>query len=56
VVQKTSNPIYVLVQGSYPTVEAARAARDAFPRAINPPNQVWIRQFGKVQEIIEAER
>ena len=55
-VQKTSNPIHVLVQGVYPTVEEARAARDRFPRAINRPDRVWIRQFGKVQAIIEAER
>jgi hypothetical protein len=55
VVQKNTNPIHVLLQGSYPTVEAARAARDTFPAEINPPDQVWIRQFEKVQEIIRKE-
>ncbi|MEE4217684.1 MAG: SPOR domain-containing protein [Xanthomonadales bacterium] len=54
-VQRSTSPLYVLVQGIYPTVEEARTARDKFPRAINRPSRVWIRQFGKVQQIIEAE-
>ena len=55
VVQRSSSPIHVLIQGSYPDVDAARSARDNFPRDINPPDQVWIRQFGKIQELIAAE-
>jgi hypothetical protein len=39
----------------YPDVEEARAARDAFPTDINPPAEVWIRQFKKIQEIIKRE-
>jgi septal ring-binding cell division protein DamX len=54
-VQKSSNPIYLLVQGVYQTAEEARAARDAFPRDINAPERVWIRRFEKIQEIIESE-
>jgi hypothetical protein len=55
VVQRSSRPIHVLIQGSYPDVDAARSARDNFPREINPPDQVWIRQFGKIQKLIAAE-
>jgi hypothetical protein len=54
-VQRSSSPIQVLIQGSYADVDAARSARDIFPREINPPDQVWIRQFGKIQELIAAE-
>ena len=55
-VQNNSKPIHVLIQGDYPTAEAARAARDAFPREISPPDRVWIRQFVKVQQLIQAEQ
>jgi len=55
VVQRSSSPIQVLIQGSYAEVDAARTARDIFPREINAPDQVWIRQFGKIQELIAAE-
>ena len=55
VVQRSSSPIHVLIQGSYADVDAARSARDNFPREINRPDQVWIRQFGKIQELIAAE-
>ena len=55
VVQPRSSPIQVLIQGSYADVDAARTAREIFPREINPPDQVWIRQFGKIQELIAAE-
>ena len=55
VVQRSSSPIQVLIQGSYADVDAARTARDNFPREINRPDQVWIRQFGKIQELIAAE-
>ena len=53
-VQRSTRPIRVLIQGSYADVDSARAARDVFPREINPPDQVWIRQFGKIQELIAA--
>ena len=56
VVQRSSSPIHVLIQGSYADVDAARSARDDFPREINPPDKIWIRQFGKIQELIAAER
>jgi hypothetical protein len=55
VVQRSSSPIHVLIQGSYADVDAARGARDNFPREINRSDQVWIRQFGKIQELIAAE-
>lgn len=54
-VQRNENPIHVLIQGVYPSVESARSARDHFPRKINRPDRVWIRKFGKIQELISAE-
>jgi hypothetical protein len=52
-VQKSSNPLYVLVQGSYPNVGSARAARDAFPRRIQKRDRLWIRQFDKIRALLE---
>ena len=49
-------PLFVLVQGVYEEVEAARAARDAFPRRVQRPSAAWIRKFAKVQELIRAEQ
>ena len=43
-------PLYILLQGNYAQLDAARTARDAFPPAIQKADQLWIRQFGKVQE------
>jgi TPR repeat protein len=54
-VQLDSKPIYILIQGIYTNVDAARKARDNFPRAIQKTDQLWIRQFGKIQELILAE-
>ena len=54
-VQRSSNPIHVLLQGNYPDVDAARRARDNFPPGINRPDEVWIRQYGKIQELIAKE-
>lgn len=48
-----SRTLYILVQGKYARLDAARAARDTFPRAIQKPDQLWIRQFGKVQEQVK---
>ena len=46
-------PLYILLQGNYAQLDAARAARDAFPPAIQKAGQLWIRQFGKVQEQVK---
>jgi hypothetical protein len=54
--QRDSRPIYMLLQGVYPSVEATRAARDNFPNAIQKPEDVWIRKYGKVQELIRSSR
>jgi TPR repeat protein len=50
--QNQSKPLYVLIQGVYPDVESAREARDNFPAAIQNPKNVWIRKFGKIQNLI----
>ena len=54
--QRDSRPLYMLLQGVYPNVEAARAARDNFPKAIQKPKNVWIRKYGKIQELIRSSR
>jgi hypothetical protein len=46
-------PLSVLVQGVYPDVEAARAAAQSFPPGLQKPDQIWIRKFGMVQELLE---
>jgi len=46
-------PLYILLQGSYAQLDTARAARDAFPRAIQKPDELWIRRFEKVQEQVQ---
>ena len=46
-------PLWVLVQGVYADVEAARAARDAFPAGFQKRKDLWIRQFEMVQRLIE---
>ena len=56
VVQRDTNPLFVMVQGVYPDVEDARSARDTFPRKVNRPDRVWIRQFGKIQSIIRQDQ
>jgi TPR repeat protein len=52
--QLNSRPLHLLIQGVYPNMESARKARDNFPKAIQKPQEVWIRQFGKVQELIRS--
>jgi hypothetical protein len=46
-------PLWVLVQGIYPDVETARAARDTFPPGIQKNDDLWIRKFGMVQRLIK---
>ena len=48
-----TRPLYVLVQGSYADLGAARQARDLFPGAIQSPDRVWIRQFGMIQSLVK---
>jgi TPR repeat protein len=52
--QLNTGPLHLLIQGVYPNMESARKARDNFPKAIQKPQEVWIRQFGKVQELIRS--
>jgi hypothetical protein len=54
--QRDSRPLHMLLQGVYPGVEAVRAARDNFPKAIQKPEDVWIRKYGKIQELIRSSR
>lgn len=53
--ENRGRPLFVLLQGAYENVEAARSARDEFPSRIQQPSRVWIRQFEKVHELIRAE-
>ena len=50
--QRNNKSLYLLVQGMYPNVDSARQARHDFPAAIQKPEKVWIRKFGKIQELI----
>jgi septal ring-binding cell division protein DamX len=52
-VQKSTNPLYVLVQGSYSDVESARAVQNRFPRKIQRKDKLWIRRFERVQALLE---
>ncbi|MBT8039542.1 MAG: SEL1-like repeat protein [Gammaproteobacteria bacterium] len=54
-VANEGRPLFVLVQGVYENVEAARAARDVFPRGVQRPSQVWIRQFERIQSLISVD-
>ena len=46
-------PLWVLVQGVYTDVEAARAAARVFPSGLQKRDQIWIRKFGMVQRMLE---
>jgi TPR repeat protein len=54
--QRNNKPLHMLIQGAYPDVEAARAAKASFPASIQNNQELWIRTFGKVQEVIRAEQ
>jgi tetratricopeptide (TPR) repeat protein len=54
--ENEGSPLFVLVQGNYPDVDAARAARDMFPARVQRPSRVWIRKFEMVQRLVRAER
>jgi len=48
-------PLHMMVQGVYPGLQSVRQARDAFPADVQKPSEVWIRKFGKIQVLLEAE-
>ena len=52
-VQKSTSPLHVLVQGSYPDVASARAVQNRFPRKIQRKDKLWIRRFERVQALLE---
>ena len=52
-VQKGTKPLHVLLQGDYPDVESARAAKARFPREIQQQDALWIRRFDMVQRLLE---
>ena len=47
------NPLWVLIQGDYADVDAARAAVTSFPRDLTKRDKLWIRRFQMVQGLIE---
>ncbi len=53
-VRRNGKTLYILVQGNYADVDAARRARDNFPRSIQKTDQLWIRQFGMIQDLMVA--
>lgn len=52
-VHSAQQPLYVLIQGDYASVDEARRARDAFPPDIQRRASLWIRQFDKIQAELE---
>ena len=52
---RNSKPLYMLVQGNYSSVKEAQLARDSFPATLQIPDDVWIRKFDKVQDMIRTE-
>ena len=46
-------PLWVLVQGDYPDMNAARVALQAFPETIQLRKKLWIRRYGMVQRLLE---
>ncbi|GAG91650.1 unnamed protein product, partial [marine sediment metagenome] len=46
-------PLWVLVQGDYPDVSAARLALGNFPEDIQTRDKLWIRRFVMVQGLLE---
>jgi hypothetical protein len=52
-VQKNANPLHVLVQGSYPDADSARAVQNRFPRKIQKKDKLWLRRFERVQARLE---
>ena len=46
-------PLWVLVQGDYAEVEAARAAVQGFPAGLQKREELWIRRFEMIQGLIE---
>jgi TPR repeat protein len=46
-------PLWVMVQGNYPDVDAARAAVKKFPAGFQDPDELWIRRFEMVQRLIK---
>jgi hypothetical protein len=53
--QRKNKPLHLLIQGVYPDVNAAREAKARFPRAIQKTDELWIRQFIKIQQLILSE-
>jgi len=46
-------PLWVLLQGDYVDVELARAAATKFPTDIQKRDQLWIRRFVMVQDLLQ---
>ena len=46
-------PLWVLVQGDYPDVEAARLVLQTFPETLQSRERLWIRRFEMVQRLLE---
>lgn len=51
-VQRSSGVLYILIQGEYETVEAARAAQASFPFKVSRRDETWIRKFGMIQKAL----
>jgi len=50
-----NQPLFVLLQGDYGSVEEARAAAARFPSGLQKQSELWIRKFGMVQSLLKDE-
>ena len=47
-----NKPLHVLVQGDYANLEEARQAQQRFPTSLAKPEQLWVRRFSMVQDLV----
>jgi hypothetical protein len=47
------NPLWVLIQGDYSDLNAARHALQTFPEDLQKREKLWIRRFERVQKLLE---
>jgi hypothetical protein len=49
---KKDSPLYVLIQGDYENAEDVNRVQQEFPATLAKPDQLWVRRFSMVQELI----
>jgi len=52
-ITQNNQPLHMLIQGTYRSLDAARKARDNIPPSIQKPGRFWIRNFSEIQALIQ---